>query len=559
MTLYDGYGKIALSVDTNKEINRGGEGTLYEHPKDSHQVIKVYHQRGNLSLQTLQELMVLPDNFIKPLELFYDKQGFLKGLSMKYLDTHKLHLLATIFSKPTATKAGFTEKVKQDIYAGMIASMIQAHKLGIVIGDFNPYNIFVSNKAEVYFIDVDSFQTKSRPHSGVMLPEIRDWLYNHIDDKSDYYALSVMVFQMFTHLHPYKGIHRKVQKFEDRVIRKISVLSNDPDLVIPAFYEPFSDRRVTDQFIKIFQDAERFVPNVSGGVYTNAHVPVGKVSSFIQAIKEGELTVRTINLDVEDFDATDSFFYTRKDTDTFTIYRSTGPGAYAKHHVSTKAEGCILGNTNVVITRYSKLYNCTQQGEEEVKNFLIPSGSFGHTSNGKSIYFDSGSDSFIIIAVDQILNGHISSTMGSIYTKSVVVQTGIVQTVVGSKFIIDISLGHMTTLRTATNATDVYLCPSGKYGVIESKLGSQVEHFLFAVKGMRVELGPKLNGMCIIAERGDHLYIPTNGAMDVYRKSDLAKIATIACRFVTEQSVLRICNSGILCLTAGTLYLFNKS
>jgi len=558
MTLYDEYGKPSLTIDPSKEINRGGEGTIYEHPAMTGQVIKVYHQRGNLDQKVLKELMQLPDNFIKPLELFFDKQGFLKGLSMKYLDTHRLYLLANIFSKPAATKAGFTEKVKQDIYASLVSCLVSAHKLGIVIGDLNPYNVFVSNKAEVYFIDVDSFQTRSRPHSGVMLPEIRDWMYSHICDKSDYYALSVMVFQLFTHLHPYKGVHRKVQKLEDRVIQRISVLSGDPELIIPSFYEPFMDAMVRDEFFRIFQNAERFLPNVARGmVYPTT--PVAKVATFVQAIKEGELTIRTVDIDVEDFNCSDRFFYTRKDTEQFTIYRSTGPGAWNRYHVYTQAEGCILGNTNVVVTKYSTLYLLSTGGADiEVKNFRVPPNSFMHINGKSAIYFDERNDAYYLLNVDQTLDSHIEVHKDTIYTKSITCQTGLVQSVMGNKWILDISAGVLRTLRTTVNVTDVFIVPSGEYGVVEVKSNSQVEHHLFAVKGMRVLLGPKLNGMSIIAEKGDHLYIPTNGAIDVYRKSDLAEVATIACKYVNEQSVLRCCNSGILCLTAGTLYLINK-
>lgn len=560
LKLFDAFGKPAIDIDLNKEINRGGEGALFEYPARKEEVVKVYHDRGTLSTKVLSELMRLPDNFIKPLELFYDKQGFLKALSMKYLDTHRLHLLASIFNGPAATKAGFTEPIKQAIYASIVHSLVEAHKVGVVIGDLNPYNIFVSNKAEVYFIDVDSFQTKSRPHSGVMLPDIRDWVYSHISEKSDYYAISVMVFQLFTHLHPFKGVHKKIQKLEDRVFSKISVLSGDPDLIIPSFYEPFMDGVVKDEFVRIFQKDERFIPNVARGqVYTQSRIPVHKVSALVQAIAEGELTIRVIDIGVEDFDCSDNFFYIRKNTAIFTIYSTRTPGTYEKYCVSEQSQDCILGNTNVVITRHSRLYYCTPQGETEVKNFITPLNSFGHTNGSKVIYFDGRDDSYYLLDVDQILSGHIYQHKDVIYTKSITVQTGIVQSVLGNKWILDISLGNLRTLRTNVAVMDVYITPSGGYGVLEAKVGSQVEHHLFAVKGMKVELGSKLNSMSIIAEKGDHLYIPANGAMEVYRKADLAKVASIACKYVNEQTVLRCCNAGILALTGDTLYLLNKS
>jgi hypothetical protein len=392
-----------------------------------------------------------------------------------------------------------------------------------------------------------------------MLPEIRDWLYSHISAKSDYWAISVMVFNLFTHVHPFKGVHKKVQKLEERVISRISLLSGDPELIIPAFYEPFNDHHVNAEFKLIFHKDERFLPKIGKGGTYNV-VPVAKVATFVTAITEGELTIRTIGIDVEDFDASDNFFYIRKNTDEFTIYSTKAQGTYNEFFAVKMAQNCYLGNANVVITQYSKLYNCTQSGLTEITNFSVPMNSFSHYNGRRAIYFDGSNDSYCLLDVDQIFNDtHINFHKGVIYAKSVIVQGGIVQSILGSKWILDITLGNLRTLRTYVNVIDVILTPSGNYGVLETKDNNTVEYILFSVKGMKVVLGPKLNGMCTIAEKGDYLYIPTNTAMEVYRKVDLTKVATISCKYVNEQSVLKCCNAGILCLTAEVLYLFNKS
>ena len=133
MKLYDANSKPVLDIDTSKEINRGGEGAIYEHPTNPNVVVKVYHQNGNLTEQVLRELIKLPDNFIKPLELFYDKQMRVKGLSMKYLDTHKLVLLANIFNKAAASKGGFTDFIKTRIWENIVLSVLEAHKVEVVL------------------------------------------------------------------------------------------------------------------------------------------------------------------------------------------------------------------------------------------------------------------------------------------------------------------------------------------------------------------------------------------------------------------------------------------
>lgn len=553
MKLYNEQGVSLVDVDTSKEINRGGEGVIYEYPNRPTEVIKVYHAVGTLSTKVLTELMQLPNNFIKPLELFYDKQKRIKGLSMKYLDTHQLTLLSNIFNKASALKAGFTDKIKETIYANMCNSLLEAHRIGIVIGDLNPYNIFVNNKGEVYFIDVDSFQTASRAHSGTMLPEIRDWVFPKITENSDYFAAAIMVFQLFTHVHPYKGVHKTIKTLEERMIKRISILSNDKNLIVPSFFEPFADMKVDMEFHEIFHEDKRYLPHI-GKVYTNAFVPK---SSLVQSITEGDLVIKTISLDVEDFDCTNNYFYVRKDTDQFTVYECRLHGNYTKHREFT-AHKCFLGNTNVVYVLYDRLYNATPANAELIHNFIEPFNSFMFYHAGKAIYFDGSTDTYSLLNIDDILNTtRINYHKEVIYTKSITVHSGILQNVLGTKWIIDISSG-MKVLRTNFNISDVYMCPSGKYGVLELISNNLTEHHLFSVTGMSVKLELKLDGMLRIAEKGDHLYFPANGAMEVYRKLDLAKVATIACKYVNEQSVLKACNAGILCFTGTTLYLLNK-
>lgn len=556
MKLYNPTGLSTIDIDVSKEINRGGEGTIYQHPSRVDEVIKVYHANGNLSTKVLTELMQLPDNFIKPMELFYDKSGKLKGLSMKYLDTKALSLLSNIFSKASAQKGGFTDKVRSLICENLAISLVEAHKVGVIVGDLNPYNIFCSPKGEVFFIDVDSFQTSSRKHSGTMLPDIRDWLSSVIDEKSDYFALSILMFNLMTHVHPYKGVHKSIKTIEERVIRKISILSGDKDLIIPSFYEPFAEVNTGGQFYNIFQKGYRIIPSVNGATYTQSFVSKGPIG--VASIQQGDLIIKTISLDVEDFNCTDNYFYIRKDTDQFTIYTCKTQGSYAPLQTH-QGQACLLGNKNVVMVNYGRLYNVTGL-MELVYNFIEPLNSSMYYNNGQCVYFDGNTDTYSLLHIDEILNGtHIAIDKGVIYTKSVTVQQGVTQAISGQKWILDIASGVMITLRSPYTPLDVYMSPSGKYGVLETKDTQGIKHQLFSVSGMSMTGGPMLDGMQLFAEKGDYLYIPTNGAMDVYRKLDLMKVATIACRYVNEQSVLKSCNAGILCLTGDTLHLFNKA
>lgn len=555
MKLYDKQGKEVLSIDPSKEINRGGEGAIFVHPTDSSKVVKVYHTNGTLSEVALSELMQLPNNFIKPLELFYDKTKKIKGLSMQYLDTHKLDLLAHIVNKQSALKKGYIDNVKEHVYANMVNCIMHAHKAGIVIGDLNPYNIFVSPKGDIYFIDVDSYQTKSKPHSGVLLPEIRDWLQQNIDIKSDYFAMSVLVFQVFTHVHPYKGVHAKIKTLEERMIKQVSVLSGDKDLILPSFYEPFPKGNLSDQFVDIFQRAKRFLPMLSGNIQKHVSVLTPQ-APIVKSIVEGALAIKVIDISVEDFNCSSNFFYTRKGI-VYTIYECKTHGVTGRLS-DIQADDVFLGDKNILYSEYSKLHELYSQ--KVMTNFVVPINSFTHFNGGNVVYFDEDTDTYSILKVDEIFNGNsVNYHKGVIFTKSVQVQTGIVQSILGLRWILNISNGLLQTLRTNMNVHDVYMTPSGQFGSVAIKGTTGVDYHLLQLDGMKVQIGPLLNSMPIFAEKGDYLYLPGAGSLEVYRQLDLVKIASIACRFVNEQSVIRSCSAGLLCLTGDTLYLLTKT
>lgn len=555
MILYNNQKQKLLTLDTSKEINRGGEGAIYEHPSDKSLVIKVYHTTGSLSAIILQELMKLPDNFIKPLELYYDTKGALKGLSMKYLDTNKLILLSHVFNKGTAAKLGYTPPIKNKIYVNLCNGLVQAHRAGIVIGDFNPYNIFVNTSGEVFFIDVDSFQTHSKPHSGVMLPEIRDWLTHNIDQKTDYYALSVLVFQLFTHVHPYKGIHPKYKSLEERVVRHVSLLSGDKDLIIPAFYQPL-DKLSNLEFHAIFQEDKRAIPQLSA--WSGPVIAPQVILNTAVVYKEGDLTVKVLDTNVEEIDSIGVRFYTRKRR-KYVIYYQLSPGIANEKTPPITGDDVILGKTNTVIAENNTLTYYSPILVTKITNFNPAVNSFAHKHNGKMIFFEPDTDTYSLLDTDKILNGKsIGFQKGTIFVKSIGVTNGIVQTIPSMKAILDISQGVLKTVRTNLNVTDIHLTPSGAFGCVSIKDNKGVKSHLCKIDGMKLELGPEVDGMCSIAEAGDYLYVPADKALHVHRKFDMGRIAVLPCKYIDEQSVLKHCNAGILCLTGDILYLMKK-
>lgn len=88
INLYNSRGKLLYKANTDREIDRGGEGTILPHPANNHLVLKIYHMGiiPALSPQSWVYLSHLGNHFVKPLELLYNDKGEVVGFEMQYPD-----------------------------------------------------------------------------------------------------------------------------------------------------------------------------------------------------------------------------------------------------------------------------------------------------------------------------------------------------------------------------------------------------------------------------------------------------------------------------------------
>lgn len=246
------------------EIARGGEGRILTVDGDKHVVLKLYHPgRTALDENRFNHLTKLdPAYFVKPNELLWSGKD-LAGFSMELL-SKDFFVLQNVFDKNFCKNNKITLDIKMKYIRGMIAAMKSAHALGIRIGDFNQYNIMVDVKGNVKLLDVDSYETPSHPHSGILLDEIRDYYYQgKVSQNSDYFALSVLIFNMACYVHPFKGIHARFKKIADRMLNKIPIFKKDPDLKLPNFYEPLKQPELLTQFERMYMGSvERFIIDI---------------------------------------------------------------------------------------------------------------------------------------------------------------------------------------------------------------------------------------------------------------------------------------------------------
>ena len=253
----DSNGKEYL-IEDSKLINQGGEGKIFS--IGCNKVAKLYFDKSSsISDVKLNELSVLDSNyFIKPELLLY---GDLNGYIMRELDTSTYFPLYFLYSENFAIKNDFPADYKNEISKKMINAVKNAHDNGIVIGDLNPFNILVDKYLDVKFIDVDSYQTKTYKHGDKLLEDIRDYKYGGVvNENSDFFALSVCLFNLFTGIHPYKGIHSTYRdRLKDREVNNISLLNEKEisNIKIPKIYKPILNEVIKNEFYDIFQNNER--------------------------------------------------------------------------------------------------------------------------------------------------------------------------------------------------------------------------------------------------------------------------------------------------------------
>ncbi len=564
MKLFNKAGTLKLELNTGKEINSGGEGAIYLSPNSTKEVIKIYHQHTQSTINEafLKDLSVLNDTFIKPLDLYYTSNGRVAGFPMKYLDTNKLHLLTDLSNKAICLKEGYDEKLKITVLTNIVESIRHAHSNGVVIGDLNPYNIFFSKKGEVFFIDTDSYQTKSKKHSGTMLPDIRDWLTHEINDKTDYFSLAVISFHATTYLHPYKGIHSTLKTLEERVVKHASVLNPDPDLKLPGFYQPIATKPVLDQFAEIFNLDKRYPIDLHGVHVAQAIQPARNVTVTDSKL----LSVRVISDHVTSFDSEGFYLTFKKDNDTIGnilhIVELPAHGTIKDIkpiRMFKDEEGFWVFNSCIIIRNDYGLHITTMYSAEIMRNFNINDDQFTFRSSSCLVVFDSVYGTCTVMDTTKIAGNSIYSERTPIFVPSVAVKSGCaIQSIGGKKWLLLIVNGNITTLRTDHDIRDAYSVDD--YFCLQVKVGAVMKYYLAKRNGMKVELGTELSGMRSFAVLGgNNLFVPEDGQVGVYSGVSLVKIAEVECKYVNEQSVLKSSTAGIVCQTGSTLYLFNKN
>ena len=563
-----------ITIDDKFEIKRGGEGKILTIPELPAHVAKIYLNSNYKHMSKAQKdaLNVLDDQiFVKPLELIFDKKKDTEilGFTMEYLNPDFVPLSA-YFSKNFCLSNQVDEKFKLEISEKMITAVEFAHQKDIIIGDLNPFNILVNQKAEVKFIDVDSYETPVHTHWAVLFDEIRDYLYQgKVCKESDYFALAINIFNLFTHLHPFKGIHKEYKAMAERMIRKIPVFAQDPNLIVPKCYEAIQDRQVQEQFEDIFLHGKRFLLQIGKTI----QVVVQPKTTLPITVIQTSLKYREI-YKVEAGEYIQNTFFTNKTGFVATnqrilVFDCSNHGYTTLKHNFTEFSGdteFFTGDNHIFIRKDDHLMIYREGvGFQAISNLKFsPDARYRQIGN---ILVVLDQDFMRFVYLDQVIKDQIHIEQNSVFTAGFDVFNGLIQNAGGVQYVFYHSGKNISTVKSAVNLQMVKIRGNVGIAVYEEKLSGETKlnYEYFDIQNLQMKLsGQKITNLKNFAFKATSatagvIFEPTDDKMIIRRSGDFQILQEVECSLLSTESTLFSPAAGIIALEKDYCYLLNSN
>jgi serine/threonine protein kinase len=283
-----GKGEIKLARSDFKA--QGGEGAIYVKGSTAY---KIYLDSTRaISVQKIRELSVLSQpNIIRPLDLLLSGKNIPIGYSMKSVG--KSYSLCQLFPRAFRQRNNLTSDLTLKLVRRLQEGVAHVHSKGILIVDLNELNFLISTDfREVFFIDVDSYQTPSFP-AWVLMESVRDRHSKMFTTDTDWFSFAVVSFQMFTGIHPFKGTFPPLQHLPDaesklnaRMLTNISVLHTGVTVPMSCLSFSLIPPVYLDWYRAVFEEGKRLPPpqDVHQQIIVQPAIPTHNVitgSSFV--------------------------------------------------------------------------------------------------------------------------------------------------------------------------------------------------------------------------------------------------------------------------------------
>jgi len=248
----------SISLSKNDFLGQGGEGSVYAKGKTAY---KIYiDPKKMIPEEKINELLVLKNpKIINPQDVIYSRNKQI-GYTMRYINKNKSYTLCELFTKSFKERHKLDNDMCLNLVRDMQNTVSDVHSHKILIVDLNELNFLIDNKfKDVYFIDVDSYQTQNYPAPALM-ESVRDRHNKTFSEGTDWFSFAVVAFQLLIGIHPYKGRHKTVKGLENRMQQNISVFNDEvslPKCCAPVDVIPIGYR---DWFKAVFEKGLRQTP-----------------------------------------------------------------------------------------------------------------------------------------------------------------------------------------------------------------------------------------------------------------------------------------------------------
>lgn len=301
-------GKGSVNLTNSDFMSSGGEAKIF---RKGSIVYKIYHQPADMipdgkihELQAIQR-----KNVLIPQDIIQDEKGVRIGFTMDYI--RNIIPLCKLFTNTYIEQNDIRNDVIIDLVKGMQETIESIHAANCIQVDANELNYLVDEKThkECYFIDTNSYQTKSFPAT-VIMPSIRDWTAKTFNTLTDWYSFAIIACQLFTGIHPYKGKHPDFKKFDIESRMKAHVSIFNKQVQLPKSVRDFSriPSNYMDWFTKVLEEGQRIAPPST----------VGEVNAKVSYV----VVVSTDNFEIKEIDEFDDIVLYHSNLNSIPVTRT---------------------------------------------------------------------------------------------------------------------------------------------------------------------------------------------------------------------------------------------
>ena len=274
-----------IGLDKRHYIGQGGEGAVYARDSTAYKIYANPHKM--IPVGKISELAAISDKrIIRPLKIISNKKGRPIGYTMTYVKA--AYTLCQLFPRSFRDREGLNVKAVIHLVREMQEGISNIHGAGVLIVDLNEMNFLVTRDfGSLFFIDADSYQTKGFRATALM-ESIRD---RHMLDPldfcklTDWFAFSIVSFQMFCGIHPYKGKHKVLKGLDARMRANVSVLHKGVRVPRAAYPVDVIPQVYRDWYKAVFEEGKRVPPPIDFGGTVTDIIGVVPAAADLRVIK----------------------------------------------------------------------------------------------------------------------------------------------------------------------------------------------------------------------------------------------------------------------------------